>query len=200
MGTEGTFAPMLKGPVHKAVDNVVNSQDVHGHYDKRGVFLDGLKALQPPERDHTVGYLDLLMQPVRHGGAGVSRRQAEYLGEYWYGRDSFWSHYRYAFHPTEPIVRLGLIKAIELATQFNLPLDSYWVAAGEVFNTLVIHDAQQITRIVLTPPTPPHENPAALFNYGDIWVIKNTLIGPWEIQESPVWDNSLVITRLKKLP
>src|SRR5262249_17512377 len=156
-------------------------------------------ALQPPEQEHTAAYLELLMQPVAHGGAGISPLHAQYLRQYWYSPDGFWPHERYPFHPTEPIIRLGLIKAIDLAVQFNLLLDSYWIAAGEIFDTLVLHSGQQITRIELTPPAPPHGDPSTLGNWADIWVAKHTIIGLWETPETPVWDNPLVLTRLKKL-
>src|SRR5262245_45012817 len=118
MGCEGMQSMILKGPVHQAVDGLVNKDTT-----TRAAFLAALKALQPAEHDHTQAYLEILqsytpqlVQPINY---------LAYLHDTWYnpqgsppktalGLDGFWSA---EYHPTEPIIRQGLIKAIELAIE-----------------------------------------------------------------------------------
>jgi hypothetical protein len=58
----------------------------------------------------------------------------------------------------------GLIRAGELALEKSVPVDAYWVFAGNQFEVAVSHNQQQVTLLVVTPypdvPTqgdaPPH--------------------------------------------
>jgi hypothetical protein len=191
MGPEGIFATLIKGVVHKAVDDWLNNDLTN-----RQSFLNDLKALQPSDANHTDEYLEILR------GVGVITFQLEYLRRYWFSPDGFWTQHRYPFHPTEPIVRMGLIKAIEVANEAPaLPIDSYWVAAGDKFETIVMRSPWQVTRLLLTPPSPPPGNASMVSNYADIRVVKRTAnIGLWEFMEPPAQSSQVIITRLKTVP
>ena len=101
------------------------------------------------------------------------------------------------YHPTEPVIRLGLIKAIELAIQENLPLTSYWIAAGDKFETLIIRDAQQVTRLIMTPPTPPPRYPERLWNAAHVWVVKRGVQEAWEQREEQ--RGAAIVTKLNMM-
>jgi hypothetical protein len=51
----------------------------------------------------------------------------------------------------QDILRQGLLRAFEEAKAHNLPIDSYWICAGNQFAMYVTRSAQQVTCIILTP-------------------------------------------------
>jgi hypothetical protein len=207
MGCEGTRAPLVHGPVHHAIDTLVNTDAT-----TRRAFLQDLHALQPPDSDQTEGYLALLAryipslaQNIVGYGFVYDFSSLDYLHDAWYNprglpkprtprmknMDGFWPG---EYHPTEPLVRLGLIKALELAIEANLPLASYWLAAGNTFETVVLRDTHQVTRLLMTPPTPEPSHPERLWNAAHVWVVKGRQQEPWE---SPAGDRgSIRITKL----
>jgi hypothetical protein len=198
MPSEGIGANIIQGPVHKAIDELVNHRDATGTFDRRDSFLQALQALQPADAEHTDAYLAILQQQ-----AGVTATQAGYLRQHWYnsGPDSFWP--AAPFHPLEPLVRQGLIKALGLAIQRNLPLESYWMPGGKdgTFEVIVTcSPMQQVTRILLTPMSPPPMDPATLLNFADIFVIKHDPVGQWEVAEPESQPGGVTITRLKTVP
>ena len=164
---------IAKGSVLRKVDNAVNAQNAKGVFSRREELLYVLKSIQPEERDRTADYLRFLTAHV----PGISQAEREYLEAYYFscrGEPSLW-HPLALSEPIEPIVRLGLIKAIEEAHAHNLPLDSYWEAADtdSVFETIVICSAHQVTRLIRTPhPTAPTGHPDALMNDAPIFLCK----------------------------
>jgi hypothetical protein len=210
MGCEGTRAPLVQGPVHHAIDMLVNTDTA-----MRGAFLQALKALQPLDSDQTEAYLAILAlyapslaAHINVDNYSLNYSYLDYLHDSWYNPlgtpkprsprvnvDGFWPALPY--HPTEPIVRLGLIKAIELVIETDLPLASYWLAAGSTFETIVIRDTHQVTRLLLTPPTPPPSHPERLWNAAHVWVVKNGAQEAWEtLQEQ---SGSVRTTKLKRM-
>jgi hypothetical protein len=139
---EGVFGSIVKGPVHQLVDRVVNDQK------ERAAFLAGLRSA-----NDAGAYITLLR------GYGLTLKQADYLLEWWYDEPkSFWPN----LQPIYQILKRGLIKAIEVADEVNpaLPIDSYWSPSGPVIGgtgiqVLVTRSQYQVTRIILTPVTPP---------------------------------------------
>ena len=143
---EGVFGNIVKGPVHQVVDRIVNDPA------KRAAFLAGLRSASSA----TTGaeeYCQLLVD------YGLAPKQAEYLREWWYIGDPkepattpFWQD----LQPIYPILRRGLIKAIEVADiRPALPIDSYWSPGGSGVQVIVTRSPYQVTRIILTPATPP---------------------------------------------
>lgn len=140
-----------KGSVHKRVDDILNHQDKDLAFDKRSAFHKDLANWGLP-------YIEVLKVH-----AGVSTAEADYLQKYWYSPTGFWP----SLHPVEPLVRQGLIKAIEEADRANppLPIDSYWLCLGGStqdpkqqamdhdlrFETIITRSPFQVTRILLTP-------------------------------------------------
>lgn len=178
MGDEGLFGNISKGPVHTAIDAWVNYQE-KGVYVLRQPFLNALT-------DEAQDYVDILSddahwkQPHRKildTLPKVSEGQAEYLRNFWYNTRTGWWH---DCQPTQPIIRQGLIRAIELAMERTLPLDSYWVAigdmpqAGQYFQVIITCSRAQVTRIILTPLSDPPDKDhlAHLTEPADIWVVK----------------------------
>lgn len=58
-------------------------------------------------------------------------------------------------HPEKDrIVLRGLRKALELAEEHGLDLDSYWVCAGPFFQTIATLSPREVKLLFLTPPMP----------------------------------------------
>lgn len=150
------FGSMTQGSVLEKTDNTVNHRDASGAFDLRGPFLVDL-------RDENQDYLGVM---ARH--ANLTSYEVDYLREYWYDADhTFWpDHY-----PTEPIVCQGTIKAIEVATDQNVPMHSYWITVDDRFEMLVASSDAQVTRIMLTPPVP--ATAPAHRNRAPIWVVQH---------------------------
>ena len=108
--------------------------------------------------------------------AGINTKESDYLRDHYFrqGAGTFWGE-NTPSKPIEPIVRLGLIKAIEEAHAHNLPLDSYWEAADtdSVFETIIICSAYQVTRLIRTPhPKAPEGYADSLMNDASIFLCK----------------------------
>ncbi|MDH3603332.1 MAG: hypothetical protein OEU26_27275 [Candidatus Tectomicrobia bacterium] len=150
------FGSITQGSVLEKTDNTVNHRDASGAFDLRGPFLTALQDLSQ-------SYLDVMDDHVH-----LTTEEISYLREYWYDTGyTFWpDHY-----PTEPIVRQGTIKAIEVATEQNVPMRSYWMTVGDRFEMLVASSDEQVTRIMLTPPVP--ATAPAHRNRARIWVVQH---------------------------
>jgi hypothetical protein len=155
--SEGICAHIGKGIVHKMVDTYANSN-------QRQSFLAALQS--------TRDYLDILRNDV-----GVSAGQIRYLHDTWYnqGTGGWWPW----LQPIQPIIRQGLIAAIDLASRNpdtgaarNFPIDSYWIPVGDQVETIVAVSPQQVTRLLLTPPSlPSTQNRNTRM---PIWVVRNS--------------------------
>lgn len=93
-----------------------------------------------------------------------TNQEKKHLVEDWFG--SWWRMYQ----PIAPIVRNGVIKALELVIQEQVPLDCYWVCAEDVMEVYVTKSGQQITLMLFTPPPPDAE--MELTRLEDIWRIR----------------------------
>lgn len=168
MGDEGMSGHISKGPVHRKVDARVNSMNA----DQRQAFRDALA-------DPAQSYLNVL----NNFNVGLTVGEETYLRDHWYIQPEppQWNGWWRGLQPIEPIIRQGLIKAINESLTQNppLPIDSYWVTAGawapagrdvqvEVF---VSRSNVQVTRIIYTPPTEPPENKQRPFN-PNLWIVK----------------------------
>jgi hypothetical protein len=211
MGCESMSATIVKGPVHQAIDDLVNRDAT-----TRATFLGELKAL-PPGADHTGDYLNILrrhapqLEEVNDPLLGPVRL-LDYLHDAWYNpKDQPDKPFRFKrfdvngfwpleHHPTEPVIRQGLIAALELATEKQLPLDSYWVATGDRVETLVLCTPQQITRLLMTPPGPAPHHPNHLMNFADIRVIKRGTKEAWETLMAPHEPGQVITTQLMVMP
>ena len=87
-------------------------------------------------------------------GARVSAEDAEHFTQHWL--DQWWPQHQ----PVEPVLRAGLIEAIEQAKEARLPLQTIFVGgADETFEIAVVRSEHQITMLVVTPPSPGSEAP-----------------------------------------
>lgn len=163
MSDAGMFGNIMKGPVHAKIDALVNDPDVN----KRQRFLADLK-------DWTLDYVNIIQEH-----AGVTDAEALYLRNSWYNLDpatGWWPEHQ----PIEPIVRQGLITAIEVAMQDpdtgvyrNLPLDSYWISGrDDQLEVIVTWNSHQVTRLILTPMSPLPSTPNPLPAEAHIYVVK----------------------------
>jgi len=140
---DGMIGHLSKGIVLSKIDALVNHTGTgQPRFDKRAAFLTELKGASDATE-----YCQLLRDQ-----AGVAVEQATYLKKQWYTKQGWW--------PGDPdvtfhVVHQGLVNALELATQADLPLDSYWVPAAPpgVIEVLICKSAHQVTRIILTPST-----------------------------------------------
>jgi hypothetical protein len=203
MGCSGMSGHISKGPVHRAVDWVVNHRDEDGLFDMRQRFLDDLAS----DRD----YFDILDEALRGylRAEGLPPEKAaeraevlrKYLFDTWYS--GWWTQHQPVLH----IVRQGLIKAIRIANlEPPLPIESYWLATGphdsedSPFEVIVSRGGHQVTRIILTPESPVRANPNFLEELSDIWVVKRGPAGDWEAEEVGQLGERAVTTRLKAYP
>jgi hypothetical protein len=146
MMSGGISGQISKGIVHQKVDHALN----HGF---RAAFLARLKTATTSD-----SYLDMLKDQNVMGQANVLRpEEAAYLQNTWYNQDptkGWW----WQAQPIYPILRQGLLKAIHQANQagLSLPIDSYWlpVATGDLVAVLVAVGERQVTRLIITPPSP----------------------------------------------
>jgi hypothetical protein len=158
---DGIFGHVSKGPVHIKIDALANQRDAKGQFNQRAAFLSALiNQANTPE-----DYLGILQTQ-----AHVTKDQADYLGLRWYGtgKEGFFPQVQ----PIYPIIRQGLIKALQEAGQ-DLALDSYWVAvAGDaVFETIIVKSAVQVTRLVMTPISPQTPQTSRTMP-APMWVVK----------------------------
>jgi hypothetical protein len=180
-GRPASLGYILKGAVHKRIEALINGQP------------DERKKLLAVLQDWTQDYVDILMQYTR-----LTPSEGAYLRRTWYnpGQDGWWA----AHQPIEPIVRQSLIKALTLAMERNLPVDSYWLSVGDDFQAIVTCSDHQVTRVIITPPTPADaqvdltkptvETP--------IWTIKRG--SPWEKIETHDETRHIITSRMKGLP
>ena len=178
---------ITKGIVHKKVEQLVND-----HPDERQKLLAALK-------DRTRDYIQILVDL-----AGLTQDEAAPLRQAWYNPQGWWP----AHQPIEPIVRQSLIKALDLAVERNLPLDSHWLCAGNQFQVIVTCNNSQVNRLILTPlppgvPVPPTQPTAKM----PIWLIKQGTGAESAGDENPaeaieyVEEHSHVVTmQLKAVP
>jgi len=158
---DGMIGHLSKGIVLSKIDALVNHTGTgQPRFDRRAPFLAALKGAS-----NAIQYCQVLQSL-----AGVAVDQAKYLNKKWYTSQGWW--------PGDPdttfhVVHQGLINALELATQADLPLDSYWVPAAPpgVIEVLICKSPHQVTRIILTPPT--NEGPKQeRLTRRNMWVIK----------------------------
>ena len=193
---EGMFVHIAKGLVHKKVDDTVNN-NTGGVFDKRAAFLAALE-----HAGDAPAYLALLQtRPLMT--QLLTQAEAEYLSKTWYneGKDGWWPW----LQPIYPILKAGLIKAIRVATERNLPLDSYWLVGSNQVEVIVIAlpGAQQVLRLILTPPglAPTQDRPNPI----QIWSIRRSL--GWAVGDSTreeivenLHQGSVVTFQQKELP
>jgi hypothetical protein len=93
-----------------------------------------------------------------NGGApSLAELAADRVGENLAGhfRDHWLQEWWPEAQPIEPILRAGLIEAIERGLAARLPLDALWVQATErQFEIGIGQSSTQITLLILTPPAP----------------------------------------------
>jgi len=157
---EGVLGHISKGIVLTKVDALVNHTNTSGAYDRRSDFLTALRAANS----------ETAYRHALETMAQVTPDESNYLGETWYQANAWWPNTQDTF----AIVRRGLIKAIEMAGT-DLPLDSYWLPAAPsgVMEVIVCRSAQQVTRIILTPPSgaPQHKRDTAR----EMWVVNRRI-------------------------
>jgi hypothetical protein len=127
---------------------------------KREAFLNALK-------DQSQTFVQVLVDQV-----GLQESEAHYLRTYWFNprigdQRIFWPDKQ----PIEPIVRHGLIKALELAIEYVLPTDYYWISSAQQFEVYIVVSPYQVTHFILSPP-PPDGPTRALATDASIWAIK----------------------------
>jgi hypothetical protein len=137
---EGVSAHITKGVVNKKVDALLNEK-AGGQFHRRAAFLTAVTNAATAQ-----AYLTILRTQ-----AGVLQEESDYMRDTWYeeGPDGLWPW----LQPIYPILRRGLVRTIEVAQQANLPVDTYWIASGDQVEVHVAQSAQQVTRVVMTPPT-----------------------------------------------
>jgi hypothetical protein len=159
---EGLWGGIVKGPVHRVVDAFVNHKDAAGQYDNRAAFLAAVGAHATAD-----DYLTYLGTTVK-----VPPRDTKYLSDWWYnqGKTGFWPY----LQPIFPILQEGLIKAVEAAqAPPAVPLDSYWISTGHQVEVAVTRSQYQVTRIIVTPGTPPPTNMRV--KQSDVWMVRRGL-------------------------
>lgn len=155
-----------------------------------------LSALKNPQQEYVQVLVDY---------ASLTPGEANFLRQYWFNPD--WAEARSncwwpEHQPIEPVIRYGMIKAIELAMrdpdtgrERTLPIHSYWVCCSSQFEVTVACSQHQVTRINLTPRVPAGL-PENLTTKSPLWVIKRG--NPGEEIEQEL--DGVLIVRLKDRP
>ncbi len=159
----GIFA---KVPITKRVDDL--SQ----------VFLDHLKCdelfetfLQDLENSQHGDYVQVL---VDYGIVlpGTKEGSEEYhLRNDWFNenKQGWWPE----AGPVKDIHRQGMIEAFRESKMRRLPIDSYWICAGQnPFVVAIGWNDRQVTRIIISPASPEHLPPKRLTQVMDVLVVK----------------------------
>jgi uncharacterized membrane protein len=105
---------------------------------------------------------------VQHKCVDENKEEARCLRTRWFDREQGWWK---DLPAAEPVIRSGLIRALELITENKLPLDCYWVLGADQIKVAIIKSEQQVTVLFLSPQ-PPADAPVAHFHARgpDIWV------------------------------
>ena len=125
---------IAKGPILKRLE---------ARYRDRVKLQDRIRALKESSDDlATLG---------RRRGV-LTEVEAAHLRKDWFSRDGWWPD----AYPIEPILRHGLIVALEEAMARSLPIDAYWVCSSphNSFQIDVTWSEQQLTVIFNSPPVP----------------------------------------------
>jgi hypothetical protein len=205
MSGEGAFISLTKGPVHAAIEACVNDPD--NGYAKRQNLLQALQDL--PEDEERIADFVFIIKQI----AQVTEAAAQYLDTHWF---RWWSEKRFQ----EPILRLGIIRAINVANSDReniLPIEFLWLNIGQrtlqgnpvpselyPFETYVIRSLQQVTCLLVTPPSPrptSQEYLDALVEGDNFWLVKDSAGSALEFGETLERNHSkgLRTTRLKVL-
>ena len=172
---EGVFGNIVKGPVHQVVDAIVNDPDPA----KRAALLAKLRSASSATTgaDEYCQFLEANGLTAGHGA---------YLRKWWYIDPTY--RFWHWLQPIYPILRRGLIKAIEVADSVSpaLPLDSYWSPGGTQVQVFVTQSKYQVTRIILTPATPPPKLPRT--KNADLWVVRRGSSSLKPGDGDPQWD------------
>ena len=159
--TSPVYGPISQGTVMRKINATANDAA------KRGPFLADLK-------DQHLTFVQVLLNHV-----GLKPPEANYLLTYWFNPNIadpriFWPDKQ----PIEPIVRQGLIDAIELATDKSatelkyLPTDYYWICIGDQFAAYIVKSTAQVTHFILSPHPPPGSTSAATVD-ANIWAVED---------------------------
>ncbi len=121
-----------------------------------------------------------------------SPRDEAHLREDWFDetRRGWWRHAQ----PIEPIFRTGLIKAVELVRDLDLPIDAYWVRTDHPRSPVRVTlgaSTEQITLLFQSPHprVRPGARPPKLMVDRSIWVIerdKKGKVGPKNVKSPAI--------------
>src|SRR2546425_7541706 len=141
-------------------------------YISKGCILENLdKACNGPDRDAFYKALNDESQPLfeiwKTFGVLEQQWQKDHLSQHWFNKDGWWKDLP-GIQPVEPIMRRGLIKALDLANkppQFDpsiqikgpLPVDNYWICGGRRFQMVMSVNERQVILIILSPEQPKEE-------------------------------------------
>ena len=143
-------AKLVKGKIFEKIDDWVN--DPAATPAARAII-----ALNQLPNHPLLHVLTHLVPPIN-----LTRVEEKHLRDDWFDQVNGWWP---ALQPIEPIMKRGLIEALELVQLGGIgntgrPLDTYWMCAGSEFEVYVtegsttLAKSRQITMIVSTPPPP----------------------------------------------
>jgi uncharacterized membrane protein len=105
---------------------------------------------------------------VQHKCLDAGSEEARCLRQRWFDHEQGWWK---ELPPAEPVVRRGLVRALELITEHKLPLDCYWILGADQIKVTVSKSEHQVTVVFLSPTVPADAQLARFQARGpDIWV------------------------------
>ncbi len=126
------------------------------------IMRDALTALE------NGGASSLLELGLAHGYAGNTEQEIEHIRDDFLDSEAGWFK---DLGNIAPVLRLGLIQAGHLALQYRLPVDSYCVTKGDVFEIAIAKSERQITMLIMFP-RPATGSPEPLPDLEDIWFVQ----------------------------
>jgi hypothetical protein len=209
----GMFGAVSKGTILEKTDQLANNlgSRMHFHTLLTDPSLNYVDILDEAHRSqYWSAYPSVML---------LDRRESRYLRTKWFPdvpdlppqnpTDLDLTKYLAAFEgswwqdrqPIVHVIRQGLIKALEEAgydaaqkpNSAWLPIDSYWICAGDSFEVIVTRSDVQVTRLLLTPSVPVHL-PYRHSSLRNMWVIKTDIIDRTHVAGSPTYSRTRVVT------
>lgn len=99
----------------------------------------------------------------------LSKTDASNLAKFWFNDEppGHWPHY-----PNKAeIVTAGIVKALDLAVKGGKPVETLCISNGDTFQAGVSESPQQVTLMIITPPTPLRPHNLKLKDEASVWGI-----------------------------
>lgn len=164
----GPFAPQhpcAKGPLTYCLDELSLKKDAAALMKKLG---NEIIRLEPKDfRGLETVFETYLLQEI-YRDAAKSAKVAAYLKRFWFDEtspDVFFPE----IQPIAPVYALGVLKALDIAKDSQLPIDSWWMMDHPDIEMMNLVSPRQVTLIIATPRPKGHSPGGIWGEKGEAW-------------------------------